>query len=74
VNLWGYGLDVRRVWDEILKQARLGWVLEKLGKNFRQYFNIKNPRQHKTIIDADPTFYVGDALKATATRHIVRGT
>ena len=42
--------------NEILRMTKLGWILEKLGNNFRQYFNIKNPKQHKTIVDAlDPT-------------------
>jgi len=47
---------------EMVKMAKLGWVLEKLGKNFRQYFNVHNPKQHKTVVEAlDPTvtFYVG---------------
>lgn len=49
----------KHVFDEILKEAKLGWILEKIGKNFRQYFKAKNPREHKTIIEAsnflDPT-------------------
>ena len=41
---------------EVLRMAKLGWILEKLGKNFRQYFNAKNPKQHKTTVDAlDPS-------------------
>lgn len=45
---------------EVLNQARLGFILEKLGKNFRQYFNANNPRKGKVIINADPTFYPTD--------------
>jgi len=41
--------------SEVFQMAKLGWILEKLGKNFRQYFNAKNPKQHKTVVDADPT-------------------
>jgi hypothetical protein len=52
-----------RLTDEVLRMAKLGWILEKIGKNFRQYFNIKNPQQHTTVVEAenDPTviFYVG---------------
>lgn len=48
--------------EEIKKQAKQSFILERIGKNFWQYFNARNPRQHKTIIEAkDPTdlFYVG---------------
>jgi len=38
--------------SEIMRMAKLGWILEKLGKNFRQYFHIKNPKRHKIIVEA----------------------
>ena len=38
--------------SEIVRMAKLGWILEKLGRNFRQYFHIKNPKRHKIIVEA----------------------
>lgn len=52
----------QEVFNEVLKQAKLGWILEKLNRDFRQYLNIKNPTKHKIIVDAgDPnqTWVVG---------------
>jgi hypothetical protein len=41
---------------EIKKQEEQGFILEKTGKNFRQYFDAKNPKLHKIIFDkGDPT-------------------
>ena len=56
----GWVKRVNLVINEILTFGKQGWILEKLSKNFRQYFNIRNRKQHKTIIetlklDADPT-------------------
>jgi hypothetical protein len=41
-------------------KRNLHWILEDLGRNFRQYFNAENPKQHKIIVkasksDSDPT-------------------
>ena len=40
------------------------WILEKIGKNLKQYFNVHNPKEHKTVLTAldDPTatFYVAN--------------
>jgi hypothetical protein len=38
--------------SEIVRMAKLGWILEKLGRNFREYFHIKNPKRHKIIVEA----------------------
>lgn len=49
--------------NEILGLARLGWILEKLGRSSRQYFYVDDSRIKRTIADADDpsdTFYVGD--------------
>lgn len=45
-----------RVDKEVTEQFKLGWILEKSYRNSRQYFNGKNPKLHKTVIDiGDPT-------------------
>ena len=49
-----------KITKEIFKQARLGWILKELGRNFRRYFNAKDPKKHKVIagIVVDPTWQV----------------
>jgi len=41
--------------DEIKKQAEQGFILDKIGENYREYFHVKNPTQRRTVADADPT-------------------
>ena len=47
---------------ETLEQARLGWILEELGRNFRRYFHAKDPKKHKIIAGiVDPEWQVGQS-------------
>lgn len=40
--------------DEILEQAKHGWIIESITGNSRKYFNSKRPYLKKLIADADP--------------------
>jgi len=53
--------------DELLGMVKSGWILEKIGENFRQYINAENPRQHKiTVVASNP-------LDPTQTWQVVTG-
>lgn len=52
--------------SEIVRMAKLGWILEKLGRNFRQYFHIKNPKQHKIIVEASNPLDPSDTWQVSA--------
>jgi len=52
--------------SEIVRMAKLGWILEKLGKNFRQYFHIKNPKQHKIIVETSNPLDPSDTWQVSA--------
>jgi len=40
---------------EIFRMASLGWILEKIGRRFRRYFNVEKPQLKRIVID--PTYY-----------------
>ena len=44
-----------KLFNEVLIQAKFGFILEKIGSNFRRYVNVRNIRQRKIVVDLDPT-------------------